>query len=337
MRRSVRLACACVLALALSLLTTPAAVAQDGLLQDTSADRSRAFKAYERDSGTLHKIKFTTTYLNAKRRVSAHLKVSMPANAADELLVATYQLICMPAGSNRGDNKILGSQNVLRGKTVTFNPHYLYTAESPGEHECWLRVSSGRPRPRDIRVWSNVFYVPTGSSLQLSSVQHNASQQGFTPREPSTVVRWHRTVDTASATVNVPLLANRISVSGDVWLTTCSSTGGSKDPVTGKLLCEGLINRSGTTVRTRVLVMQRKLFGDGYCRVTQFPDATGKLTYISKDVHHRMIYTTGLAPVSSDLSCSRSVTVKVRLQHVSGAAVIIHNQGTISTAIMPRG
>lgn len=332
MRRSVRLACACVLALVLSLLTTPFALADT---RDATPDRSRTFKAYERDAGTLFRIRFTTSLPNTKRRVQAKLAVTTPSSAADELLVATYSMYCAPADTNRGDNKILGSQNVLRGRTVSFNPHYLYTAATPGQHECWLRMSSGRPRPTKYRVSSNVLKVGYGSYLQLSGPQHRASQQGFTPREPSKLVKWHKTVNTAAATISAPLLANRLNVSGDLWLTTCSSRGGSLDPVTGKHLCEGNINRAGSTIRSTVIVSQRKLLGDGYCAVSYFPSASGRTTYISKDVHHMMRFESGLATISSDLGCSRTLTVQVRVQHLSGAAVVIHNQGTITTGIMP--
>lgn len=332
MRHTARLAFACALTLALSLLATPLAHADT---RDTTPDRSRTFKAYERDAGTLFRIRFSTSLPNTKRRVQAKLDVSMPSSAADELLVGTYSMYCAPAGTNRGDNKILGSQNILRGRAVSFNPHYLYTAATPGQHECWLRLSSGRPRPTKYKVSSNVLKVGYGSYLQLSNPQHRASQQGFTPREPSKLVKWHKTVHTAAATITVPLLANRLNVSGDLWLTTCSSRGGSQDPVTGKHLCEGYINRAGSTIRSTVVVSQRRLFGDGFCAVSYFPSASGRTTYISKDVHHMMRFEAGHASISSNLGCSRTVTVQVRVQHLSGAAVVIHNQGTITTGIMP--
>lgn len=332
MRRSVRLACACVLALALSLLTTPLAHAAD---RDNTADRSRTFKAYERDSGTLFRIRFSTTMPNTKRRVQAKLDVSMPSTAADELLVATYAMYCAPAGTGRGDNKIMGSQNILRGRSVSFNPHYLYTAAVPGEHECWLKMSSGRPRPTKYKASSNILKVGYASYLQLTSVQHSASQQGYTPREPSTLVKWHKTANTAAATINVPWGADRLNVSGDLWLTTCSSRAGSLDPVTGRYLCAGIVNRAGSTIRSTVIVAQRKLLRDGYCAVSHFPSSSGRTTYISKDVHHMMRFEAGLANISSALGCSRTVTVQVRVAHLSGAAVVIHNQGTITTGIMP--
>lgn len=305
-------------------------------IHDGTANRSRTFKAYTQDAGTLFEIFFRTTTLNEKRRVQAQLNIAMPWTASDELLVGTYTIYCAPAGSNSGGNKISGSQNVLRGRTMSLNPHYLFTATVPGDYHCWVRVVSGRPRPTDSRISSNVFFVSSGSHLQSTSVLHPRSSQGYTPREPSTVIKWGRSGDVAVADVTAPVFTNSLNVSGDLWLTTCSSRAGSKDPVTGKYLCDGLINRAGSIVVTKVVVAQGRV-GGGYCKISYPSGSSGRRTFISKDVHHRLIFESGATAVSNEIGCTRKFRIKIHVKHVGGAAVAIHNQGTITTTIMPPG
>ncbi len=333
MRPARLLAIAFSLLLACTLVDAPAAHAVLTESTDSSINRSRVFKAYQRDSGTIFEVNFTTVIPNEKRQIGGRLDISMPASASDDVLVGTYTIYCAPAGSNAGNNKILGSQNVLRGKSMSFRPRYIFTATVPGNYHCWMRLVSGRPRPSGVRTSSNIFTVGSKSYLRATAPASPAADHGFTPTSPSKVLSGGSAYDAAVLEWHAPPIDDSVAVTGDAWLTSCTAVEGSTDPVTGKRLCEGKVNKSGSRVLTRVVVAQRETVGSGYCRVTT---VRARTTYISKDVHHRMIFASGSVPISTAPECSRSFRIKVYVKHVGGSAVVIHNQGTIST-LLPRG
>lgn len=301
--------------------------------RDTVPNRSRVFKAYERDEGKIFEVFFTTTSLNEKRRIRGNLNIAMPSTASDQLLVATYTVYCAQVGSYSGTNKILGSQNVQRGRSMSLNPRYIFTAATPGDYRCWMKIVSGRPRPTTTRISSNVFTVTDGSFLESTKSLHQRSDQGFAPTERSRVLRNQAGEQAAPLAWTAPLAADEVSVSGDAWLTACTAVEGSKDPVTGKRLCEGLVDSTGSTVNTRIVVGQRNASDTGYCKVTYLPGTGGREAYISRNVHHRMIFAGATVPISKSWGCGRTFRIRIDIRHVRGSAVVVHKQGTISAAI----
>lgn len=301
--------------------------------RDDVPNRSRVFKAYQRDEGTIFEVFFSTQTPNEKRRIKGKLNITMPSSASDQLQVGSYSVYCAPVGSFSGANKVSGSQNVQRGRSMTFYPRYIFTALTPGDYHCWMRVSSNRPRPAATRVTSNTFTVGSGSYLEATSSLHQRSDQGFAPATRSRVLRNGAAEQAAVLTWTAPFGADAVSVSGDAWLTACTAVEGSKDPVTGKRLCEGLVNYAGSTVNTRIVVGQRNLTDNGYCKVTFLPGSSGRQAYISRNVHHRMMFAGATVPISNSLGCSRNFRIRVDIRHVKGSAVVVHKQGTISAAI----
>jgi len=284
-------------------------------VHDSSADRSRTFAAYEEDSGTLFEIEFSTTKANEKRRIRSHMNFAMPA------------------GSNSGANKVWDTQNVLRGETLVMTPRFTYTAPEPGDYHCWTGVFSSRPRPEDVDPSSNVFTVEAGSHLEATTKLHPGSGQGYEPNTPSVVLENGEAYDAAPLEWTAPDGVDSFTVSGDLRLTTCSATGGSLDPVTGKVLCEGLVDRSGTTLNSRLVIGQRNQTGRGYCALTYYPSKAGQEKYISVDVHHQMLYKGVTARLSTAPDCGRRFRIKVYVQNLRGAALVVHQQGTLTSAI----
>jgi hypothetical protein len=318
------------------------ALAYDIDVRDTSANRSRIFNAFEDDSGTIFEIFFTTTTPNEQRRIRGLLKMVMPSTASDVMLVSRHTISCAPATSTATDNQIFGVQNVLRGKSIRMNPRYIFTAAEPGDHHCWMKISTGRPRPIGTKPTSNILKVDWGSYLEATTAIHASSAQGFAPEEPSPVFGGGKAYDAAPLNWTAPADVSTISVSGDAYLTTCTSVRGSLDPildpgidpVTGLHLCTQL-KAGGTTVNTRLVVGQRNTAGTGYCRLTYFPSASGRQTLITKDVHHVVLFQSGNVAVSTAPDCSRNFKLKVMVKHVSGADLIVHQQGTITAVIPP--
>lgn len=336
----------CLLVLLCSLVTAPAAVADrtpavsaTGGNTITASDRTvpgRTVLAYQRQSRTLFRVGFRATHKHEKRLVTARIRVAVPKRASDPMLVATYYLYCAKHGTNYGSKKILGSQNIYAGTTSTFNPRYVYTALRPGRHECWLRLSGGRPRASRSHPGSNVLRIGHGSNLRLTEPVFPTSQQAFRPGRPSKRVQHGHAVDVVRTKVRVPMLTRYVQVSGIAWLTACTAKEGSLDPVTHKLLCAGRINRKGSTVRTRIVVTQPSLIARKNCTATSLPSRTGRTTRITADVHHKMVSLSGVARISGSIFCSRTLRLTMWVHHVKGAATVIHSQGTTATAILPR-
>jgi hypothetical protein len=207
-----------------------------------------------------------------------------------------------------------------------------------------MGISTGRPRPTATNQTSNILRVDWGSYLEATTAIHSSSAQGFAPNEPSPVFGDGKAYDAAVLNWTAPADISTIAVSGDAYLTTCTSIPGSLDPlldpgidpVTGQHLCTSAdINKAGTTVITRLVVGQRNTAGTGYCQLTYFPSASGRRTLITKDVHHVVLFQSGAVTISTAPGCSRDFRIKVYVKHVSGAKLIVHKQGTITAVIPP--
>jgi hypothetical protein len=325
-------------AVATTLLASPV-TAETIDAHDSTANRSRTIKAYQEDSGTIFEISFTTATAGEKRRVVGNVNASMPSSASDDNLMVVAGVHCTRAGSGTvasDQDQISDVQNVLRGHSLVLRPRLVFTAGSPGDYRCWLSVGSGRPRPAspDSRPSSNVYQVASGSYLEATSNLDRSAAQGYRPSTPYHLLGGDDAYDAAVLNWTAPAGISQFKVSGDVQLTACTAVGGSTDPVTGKVLCEGHKDTTGATVLTAFQVMQRKAGGAaGYCAVTTFPGASGRRTFISKDVHHLPLFADGTAAVSTASGCGRNFRIKVYVKHLSGSAVFVHSRGTITAAI----
>jgi hypothetical protein len=306
-------------------------------VQDSTAAQTRTIPS----DGTrvpMFDITFRTTVAGEKRRIRSKIIVAQPSTTSDELLMVGVSITCVPTGASTSSagtqDKIGQVQNVLRGQRLTLYPRFIFTADAPGSYTCKLGVLGGRPRPNGS-LSSNYFTIESGSYLEATTALHPSSSQGYAPDTASTRLDSSEAYDAAVLNWTAPTDVTSFAVSGDVKLTTCTAEGGSTDPVTGVVLCDNRVDFSGTTVRTVVLVMQREWSDPSqYCQVTSFPDSDGQSTFISKDVHHKMIYGGGSATVSTASDCSRDFRIKIYTKHVSGSSVVVHTQGTI-TAAMP--
>lgn len=325
----------CIGLLTFTLMTAAPAAGYERDAFDQYANRSRTFAAYQNDQGTVFEIKFTTQTPNEKRKVRANFVVEMPSRATDDLLVSRHAIFCAEAGSNDGTNKVYGVQNILRGKSMVLQPRYIFTAPNPGAYHCWLWIGSGRPRPSGYGTTSNVFRIGWGSYLEATTALHTSSEQSFAPDKPSKLLANRAAYDAEAFDWTAPQSSRSMTVSGDSYLTACTSAPGSTDPVTGIRMCDNIVDKSGSTVRTRLIAYQRNTAGTGYCATTRYPSTRSRETYISRNVHHRVLFHTVTVPISTSPDCSRTFRIKLYVAHVKGSAVIVHRQGTITMAIPP--
>lgn len=316
-------------------LLTPQATANHAIdVVDKYAGRSRTYTAYTNDTGTIFEIKFQTLVPGEKRRIRARVKVQVPSTTSDPMIVARHAIRCGPVGS-RNYEQLYGVRNVLRGQTYVQRPRYTFTAGLPGQYRCWLWLGSGRPRPSGTRTASNVFRLGWGSYLHATNRIHVASGQDFTPDDPSHLLKPGRASDENVLTWTAPLLTDTFSASGDAYLTTCTSGSGSTDPVTRKQLCKGHTKLYGSKVNARLIVGQLRADGSGYCALNYYPSKRGRQTYITRDIHHVVVFNSGAVPVRTGNGCGRAFRVKVMIKVVDGGTVMVHRQGTITEAIPP--
>jgi hypothetical protein len=122
--------------------------------------------------------------------------------------------------------------------------------------------------------------------------------------------------------------ASYLRIAGDVKVTACTSVGGSRENGSGNL-CEGRVNTSGSRVRIRLIAQQLGATG-GYCAVETLADRT---LHVNKFVHHVNVYHDGVyRMIRGNAACRPSVRVKIYVQALSGADLVVHRGGTIVSA-----
>lgn len=312
--------------------TGTAQAANEVEVQDKSANRSRVYTAYTDDQGSIFEVQFTTTTTGEKRRIRARIEVIMASTATDDLLVARHGIRCSPVGDPNYE-QLYGVRNVLRGQTMVQTPRYTFTAGAPGDYRCWLWIGSGRPRPSGTGTTSNTFRIGWGSYIHATVPVHPESGQDFTPKDPSHLLHKGQASDENVLTWTAPAGTTMFSANGDSYLTTCTSKSGSTDPVTGKRLCEGYTNTYGTKVITKLIVTQVSADGSSYCAIYRFPSATGRESYITRDIHHMVVFNSGSVTVNTSPQCSRTFRIKIYVKNKDGGALMVHRQGTITAAI----
>lgn len=314
-----------------TLVQAAPAQAYDAAVTDVNADRSRTFLADEVDRGTIFSVNFDTTQLNEKRYIYARLRFSTPSTISDVMIMAYRELFCDRVGGSSPQH-VLGVQNVLRGQTITHTPRMVFTAAEPGSYRCWVHIISRRVRPVDSRPTSNVLKVSTGSYLTASVAIPPAAQNAIYHDKAGQLIDNGSAADSAVQTWTAPPDVTKFDAVGDTYLTTCSAVLGSWDPVVGTYRCDGRVERIGSWVRARVVVGQLNTTGTGYCALTHAPTEP-KDSYISIDVHHRVLPRSTSVPVRTDPGCSRNFRIKMYVKHLRGAAVLVGSQGTITMAL----
>ncbi|MFO7193322.1 MULTISPECIES: hypothetical protein [Thermocrispum] len=320
----------------LGLLPAPSALAYDIDVHDKFAGRSRTYLAYRNDSGSIFEVRFTTTLPGEQRRLRGQLEFIVPKSASDVMIVGRHAIKCGPVDVDEKQyEQVYGVRNILRGQTYVQKPRWTYTARQPGQHRCLLWVGTGRPRPSGTNTTSNILKVGWNSFLQVTEPLHPASAQHFQPDQPSHLLFPGKATDENVLTWTAPPGVRSFSASGDAYVTTCTSVGGSFDPVTGEYLCTGHTKIYGTIINSRMVVGQLRLDGSGYCALHYFPSKSGRKTNITRDIHHVVVFHSGSVPVATGNGCSRTFRVKVLIKNVDGGTALVHRQGTLTAAIPP--
>lgn len=294
----------------------------------------------ERDvPATVTWVRLLTTTFEAqageRRKVSATVTATTKATVPDEVLVLHAQLRCGEAGAP-ARSETVQYVNIWRGRTNTLTPEFSYTAAVTGRQSCHLYVRSGRPRPVGPSAGNEVTVLP-GTFLLVDHV-HAEVAEYFRPQAQSYLVKRRskarRTVSQltwSAKSVPADAAAPRvIAIRGWVSLTACTTLSGSNDPVQGKQLCtKSQRSGNGSTVYLRTRVDQLNAQGR-ICATTYLNGSEGRYLNVSRSVHHSARSYTANVALQPD--CVASLRMVTTLRWRSGAAMMVHAQGTLLTA-----
>lgn len=300
----------------------PAAAAPSTAVSDSAAESTRTIPAYKDPDDPSRRIRVFTVSFEAvageKRYVTSRINARQPTTTPDELLMASISIICYPTGQPRAS--VGATQNSLRGTTTVLTPRFVYTVPSTGTVNCHLYATGLRPRPVSTGdITDNLWIVDTGSSLSASvampgwteTVITDASSRVLDPGTQWTPINtW---ISVTAGTTEFELVS-------DHKVTTCSSVGGSSDSTTnGAELCDGRVSRTGTTVNLTVKARQRDGSGN-WCGDPQLVSSYD--TFVSVDVHHKMLFSKGVVTV--DPACTPTFQVTGTIRVVDGADLMVH-------------
>lgn len=261
-----------------------------------------------------------------RRLVSAHVVGYQPRATPDRYLMAAMSLACWPSSSGVAGSG--ATQNLERGRKTALDMRFVYVAPRSGTVSCVVRAFGSRPRPTYGGSVRNSWYAWYGSTLSAGARQPDWAAT----RDSGSVSRVvHRggAVRTFPRRVQSIGGLGRARLFSDHKVTTCSSSGGSRDATTGgRELCAPYVNPIGS--RVRLTVRAHQWGASGACRTRTVIDRVYRVT---PEVHHRMIDASGVLRPSRAVGCERRYTVSTVLRGVGGAPFVLHAGSERTTVV----
>jgi hypothetical protein len=187
--------------------------------------------------------------------------------------------------------------------------------------------------PSDCRVIANsaTYQAVPGDGLtvstQLTSQPVAWSAVGYRPDDWPSLIRTGQRYDAVPVTAAVPTTISKLQITGDIKVTTCTSVGGSRENGSPYLCNKGRLNPKGSTVAVSLVVTQKRTDGSVCIQRT----LSTRTVHVDFTAHHAMITQQGSYVLSRAAGCSRQVKVKLYTKAVSGADVVVHRRGTITS------
>ncbi|WP_405059212.1 hypothetical protein OG474_41705 [Kribbella sp. NBC_01505] len=309
--------------------TASATPPTDQKIETIGSEGTRTVPAY--DEGRLVQVFEANFWASAgeRRYISSNVLAKQGTGTSDPLLMAQTSIICAGTGSQQ----VGANMNVQRGQSITLNPRFVFISQNSGNVSCKLYAAGRRPDPTGSPASSNTWFVDYGSYLAVSAPM------------PS----WTRTFDTSSLT------SKRLDDPGDNWtpidktftiasgvtqfdlisdhkVTVCSSSGGSEDSTTNGPLCTGdVVVPGGDSVVSLTVRVRQKTAGGAWCGGPQTL-VDGKTYLVTREIHHRMLFSKGVVTVDPDCAPVFTVTANIKLE--SGVATVVHapNETTLVTS-----
>jgi len=241
----------------------------------------------------------------AGRRFVTATVYARSAPGANEHLMLAAILTC-------GDQSTLAGVNITAGRGSVVPRRIFSDARS-----CRVDVQSALGKKAADQLLIDVSW---------SSEPVRWGAEGIVSDAYPTLLRPSGRFDAVPVTVAVPGSAGYVKIIGDARLTACTTESGSRENGSDDL-CLARVNPAGARARVE-LIVQQFARGGGYC---QSRVLSGKTVFIDKWLHHAEVYQRGTFTLSRARDCVPTVRVKLRVSALSGADLVVHRQGTLTS------
>jgi hypothetical protein len=265
---------------------------------------------------------------------------------ADSIDYVDVSLVCK---DNYGHADQMGQAvNTLHGTSFTLKPRLYITFTGTMRGVCVGYAQETRqagasvvsPSTRALLITSAKLIVTPTSSTARETVRfkYDSSANGHPyvghSSRASTGVHFHAGPVNF---VSYPSATHSFAMTGNVFLTSCTTTGGSRDATTGgKNLCiSSVVKRGGLgpLVRTRLVARQYKPDGVTPCRLVVVPNTTSTF-HISPYRHHLPVTLQGTLTLPAVAGCGPHVTAWTEVYVESAPSVVVHFPST-ATSVLP--
>jgi hypothetical protein len=273
------------------------------------------------------------------------MPVTIKHTNPDQADYVDVSLICK---DNYGHMNQMGQAvNTLHGTTFTLEPRFYVTLTGTQRGVCVGYAYEGRihgnpsaaPSTRRLTVVSAQLIVTpvTGKPSATMRFEDNTAANNHPLVGHSS--RASKGVHFHAAPVSFKLTPNNnhtLALTANVFLTACTSPGGSRDPSTnGRNLCASVfkIGGSGPLVRTRLMVQQYQANGTTACRTIVVPNTTSTF-HIAPLRHHLPVLLQAHLSLPVKAGCGSHLKAWTEVYVESAPSVVVHFPSSV-TSVLP--
>ncbi len=268
----------------------------------------------------------------------ADLSSRITDHSADSVQYVAVSLICKEETSI--EDQVGSATNIVRGETRTLNARVYFSVSKRAvcfAYGATTRLKGGSAAPSTRRLSARSTITITGpvasATRETRRFVWDDANRGYAGRsflaKPG---QYAHTGELSSSAAP----GSQALVTGNVYLTTCSFQGGSRDQTTdGKDLCTAAVTRhvaTGSLVQVR-LVVRQYTSGGSVCATTIVPGSTAQVR-ITQTRHHLPVAVQGTVTLPAAAGCGSAVHAWTEVRVLSGPSVVVHFPSTV-TAFRP--
>ena len=298
---------------------------------------------------TLLKVKLVPGYT-----YHVEMPVSVAHTTADKVDYAAVSLVCKDTA---GHQDMVGeSTNTFHGTTFNFDPRlYITIKAKPGSSARGMCVGYAQatreegpigaaPSTRFLTVTSakivvtrDTAYANARETVRFKGNNYNPNLSNpFAGHSARASKGAHFHAGPVAFTIS-PTSDHTLSLTGNAYLTTCTSGGGSRDGSTnGAQMCIPSVVKSiasGTEVRRRMIVQQYAADGVTPCRTLVVPNTTVTFN-VTKHRHHLPVALKGTVTLPAKAGCGSHAQAWTEIFVEAGPPVVVHFPSTV-TSVLP--
>jgi hypothetical protein len=278
---------------------------------------------------------------------SYHVEMPVTVHQSNPDLV-DYVDVSLVCKDDYGHADQLGQAvNTLHGTSFTLKPRLFITFTGTHRGVCVGYAYMGRIQGKASASASSRTLSVTSASLIVTPASGKAREtiryKGDSSANGHPLVghssRASKGVHFHAAAVNFsvdPTKDQSFAFTGNVFLTACTSPGGSRDASTnGRNLCQSVykVVKAGPQLRTRLMVQEYAPDGTTVCRTVVVPNTTTTF-HISANRHHLPVSLDGSLTLPQTAGCGSHATAYTEVYVESGPSVVVHFPSSV-TSVLP--